>query len=142
MSRAYVPKELRERVAATAKYRCGYCLSAEAIVGAPMQIDHIIPESLGGLTEEENLWLACALCNNHKLDRVAGLDSVSGETVRLLNPRAQDWSVHFRWTEIGDRIIGLTPIGRATLAALNLNRPSLVKARQLWIDVGWHPPKE
>ena len=32
----------------------------------------------------------------------------------------------------GDRIVGLTPIGRATVVALNLNRPSLVKARQAW----------
>jgi hypothetical protein len=29
-------------------------------------IDHIIPEALGGLTEEDNRWLACSLCNNHK----------------------------------------------------------------------------
>lgn len=39
----------------TARYRCGYCQTAEAIVGTPMEIDHIIPESLGGLTEEDNL---------------------------------------------------------------------------------------
>lgn len=32
----------------------------------PMEIDHIIPEALGGLTEEDNLWLACPLCNEHK----------------------------------------------------------------------------
>jgi hypothetical protein len=47
MSRTYVSKELRERVAAQALYRCGYCLTAQAIVGAPMEIDHLIPESLG-----------------------------------------------------------------------------------------------
>jgi hypothetical protein len=46
-----------------------------------------------------------------------------------------------RWTEQGDRIIGLTPTGRATVVTLNLNRPALVKARQLWVTVGWHPPK-
>ncbi len=36
----------------------------------------------------------------------------------------------------------MTPVGRATIAALNLNRPSLVKARQAWVAVGWHPPKD
>jgi len=94
------------------------------------------------LTEEENLWLACSLCNDHKSDRITALDAVSGEIVRLLNPRLQVWSEHFRWTEGSDRIVGLTPTGRATVAALNLNRPSLVKARQAWVAVGWHPPKD
>ena len=142
MSRTRVPKLLREKVEATAKHRCGYCLSAAAIVGAPMEIDHLVPESLGGLTEEENLWLACSLCNDHKSDRVSALDPITGEFVRLFNPRHQEWNEHFGWTGAGDRIVGLTPIGRATVAALHLNRPSLVKARQLWVAVGWHPPKD
>jgi hypothetical protein len=37
MSRSYVPKVLREKVAAQARHRCGYCLTAEAIVGTPME---------------------------------------------------------------------------------------------------------
>jgi hypothetical protein len=142
MSQTYVPKELRERVAAQARYRCGYCRSAEAIVGTPMEIDHLIPESLGGLTVEENLWLACSLCNDHKSNRIAGLDPASETVVRLFDPRRQDWQEHFRWTEDGDQIIGQTPVGRATVAALHLNRASLIKARQLWVLAGWHPPKE
>ncbi len=142
MSETRIPRELRERVAAQAGYRCGYCLTAEAVVGTPMEFDHLIPESLGGLTEEENLWLACSLCNDHKSNRIAGPDPLSGEVVRLFNPRQQLWHDHFRWTEQGDRIIGLTPTGRATVATLNLNRPVLVKARQLWVSVGWHPPAE
>ena len=140
MSKTYIPKALRELVAQQARYRCGYCLSQEAVVGTPMEFDHIIPESLGGLTEEANLWLACSLCNDHKGDRIAALDPESGEVVRLFDPRRQVWPEHFAWTAEGDRINGLTPIGRATVAALNLNRPSLVKARQAWVSVGWHPP--
>ena len=142
MSRTYVPRSLRERVSAIARHRCGYCLSSEAIVGAPMEIDHIIPEALGGRTELGNLWLACPLCNDHKSDRIAATDPVTGEPVRLLDPRRDAWGEHFRWTEAGDRVVGLTPIGRATEAALNLNRPSLVSARQLWVAAGWHPPED
>jgi 5-methylcytosine-specific restriction endonuclease McrA len=97
MSQTHIPKELRERVAEQALYRCGYCLTTEIIVGAPMELDHLLPESLGGLTEEENLWLACSLCNAHKLARIAAVDSVTGEVVRLFNPRRQDWGEHFRW---------------------------------------------
>jgi hypothetical protein len=142
MSGTYVAKELRERVGAQARWRCGYCLTAEAIVGTPMELDHIIPEALGGLTEEDNLWLACSLCNDHKKDRVSAIDPESGEVVRLFDPRHQVWAEHFRWAPAGDVIVGITPTGRATVAALNMNRPSLVKARQLWASVSWHPPKD
>ena len=141
MSDPYIPKALRAKVAAQARHRWGYCLTSEAIVGTPMEIDHIIPQSLGGLTEEDNLWLACSLCNDHKGDRIAALDPLTDEIVRLFDPRHQVWQEHFAWTAEGDRIVGLTPIGRASVVALNLNRPSLVKARQAWVAVGWHPPK-
>ena len=142
MSGSYVPKEVRARVGAAARHRCGYCLSAEAVVGSPMELDHLIPESLGGLSEEENLWLACSLCNDHKANRIAAVDPVTGETVRLFDPRHQLWNEHFRWNKTGDRIIGITATGRATVAALHLNRPSLVAARQAWVAVGWHPPRD
>jgi hypothetical protein len=139
MSDAYIPKALREKVTAPAQHRCRYCLTAESIVGTPMEIDHLIPQSLGGLTEEANLWLACSLCNDHKGDRIAALDPLTDEIVRLFDPRHQVWQEHFAWTADGSRINGQTPIGRATVVALSLNRPSLVKARQAWVAVGWHP---
>lgn len=142
MSRSYIPAELRARVTEQARRRCGYCLTTEGIVGTPMEIDHIIPESLGGTTEEDNLWLACSACNNYKSNRIAALDPHTGEVVRLFDPRHQAWAEHFRWTAEGDRIIGTTPTGRATIVALNLNRPVLVQARQWWVKVGWHPPDD
>ena len=105
-----------------------------------MEIDHIIPESHGGRTERENLWLACSLCNGHKSDRMAAIDPDSGEWVRLYNPRYDTWNNHFCWNDACDHIVGHSSIGRAAVIALNLNRLSLVKARQLWVAVGWHPP--
>ena len=142
MSRTYIPKGLRERVTAQARRRCGYCLTSEAIVGSPMELDHIIPEALGGLTEEDNLWLACPLCNGHKGDRIAAPDPETGESLRLFDPRHQVWREHIRWAVGGELVVGLTPTGRATVAALALNRPSLVNARRAWILVGWHPPAD
>jgi 5-methylcytosine-specific restriction endonuclease McrA len=61
--KARVPRRLRERVAETAQHRCGYCCTPERIAGYRLTIEHIIPESAGGRTEEENLWLACYACN-------------------------------------------------------------------------------
>ena len=84
MSRDYIPKALRERVAAQAGHRCGYCLTSSLLAGSPFE--------------------------------------------------------HFAWSDAGDRIVGLTPTGRATVVALQLNRPILVHARRAWTSVGWHPP--
>jgi hypothetical protein len=140
MSKAYISKALRQRVAEAARYRCGYCLMQEEVVGVAMDVDHIIPEALGGPTEEDNLWLACDRCNEHKGDRTAAPDPLTGDSAPLFHPRKQRWQDHFAWTEEGTIITGLTPTGRATAEALNLNRKGLVRARRRWVSVGWHPP--
>lgn len=142
MSTSYIPVELRRRVARRARYRCGYCLTSEDVVGTPMDFEHIIPECKGGLTEEENLWLACSLCNSYKGSRTDYEDPVSGQVVKLFNPRQQVWREHFEWIDRGIRIIGLTAVGRATVDALQLNREPLVFSRKKWVLVGWHPPSD
>ncbi|MCP3963375.1 MAG: HNH endonuclease [bacterium] len=142
MSRSYVPAALRQRVAAQARHRCGYCLTSETIAGTPMEFDHLVPESHGGSTTEANLWLACSLCNRHKGQRTAAEDPASGQIVPLFNPRSHDWAEHFAWVDAGTRIAGLTASGRATVRALQLNRPVRQRARQKWIEAGWHPPGE
>jgi hypothetical protein len=106
-----------------------------------MEIEHIVPESQGGLTDEANLWLACKLCNDHKGDRMEAADPLTNVVVPLFNPRTQRWNEHFAWTPEGNRIIGVTPTGRATVVALKLNRAVLVDARRVWVAVGLHPPK-
>jgi hypothetical protein len=141
MSRSRVGAALRRQINADARHRCGYCLTSAKIIGTPLEIDHILPESLGGPTARENLWLACSMCNDHKGNRIAAPDPIRGEIVRLFDPRRQVWLEHFGWNEEGDLIIGKTPTGRATVAALRLNRAELVEARRGWVIVGWHPPR-
>ncbi len=65
-------------------------------------------------------------------------DPDSGEEVLLFNPRTQAWIEHFRWE--GERIVPLTPTGRATVAALAMNRPLIVAIRQEEAARGRHPP--
>ena len=142
MSRTHVPKALRTLVTDDAAHRCGYCLSTEAIVGSPFEMDHLIPESLGGRTVRENLWLCCAACNERKGSRTSAFDSETDQRVRLFHPRRDKWTQHFRWTADCELIEGQTPIGRATVLALELNRPLLVTARRAWVQVGWHPPAD
>jgi len=59
----------------------------------------------------------------------------------LFNPREHQWNEHFSWSKDGCYILEKTPIGRATITALQLNRKLLVNARKRWVIVGWHPPK-
>lgn len=107
-----------------------------------MDVDHIIPEALGGPTVEENLWLACARCNEYKGDLTEAPDPLTKAMIPLFNPRTQRWSEHFTWDAEGTHVIGLTPTGRATVVALKLNRPWLVDARKIWVTAGVHPPKD
>lgn len=142
MSGKYIPKALRERVAAQAEYRCGYCQTQEEVVGMALEIDHLIPRAQQGATDEVNLWLACSTCNDTKNDRISATDPLTGEAVALFNPRQQAWREHFNWSAEGDRIIGMSGTGRATVAALNLNRFHLVRSRRIWVKAGVHPPKD
>jgi len=79
--------ELRRLVRADAARRCGYCHTPEALIGMPLEFEHLYPEALGGATVRDNLWLACTRCNDYKGDRVDAVDSESGEYTSLFNPR-------------------------------------------------------
>ncbi len=138
----YIPIALEQRVRQVAKNRCGYCLSPQDLVMARLQIEHIIPRSKGGSDQEDNLWLACPICNGHKSDKIIGIDPETNESVPLFNPRHQNWSDHFEWAEDGVIIMGKTAIGRATVAALKLSSDlDALRVRRFWVMAGWHPPK-
>lgn len=59
--RRKIPAARRRRVFERDTYRCCVCQSWMALV-----IDHILPVSLGGGSEEENLQTLCADCNRAK----------------------------------------------------------------------------
>ncbi|MBS3933229.1 MAG: HNH endonuclease [Truepera sp.] len=140
MSKAKLPLALRRQVAARFAFRCAYCQSQEAVLGICFTVDHIIPEVFGGNDEPPNLCLACWDCNLAKGQRIAETDPDTNDLVPLYHPNWQRWHDHFKWQDEGALIVGQTATGRATAAALNLNRAVLVRARRLWIDVRWHPP--
>ena len=141
MSKKYIRKALREVVTERAGNCCEYCRIRGDPTAIPMEIDHIIPLAMQGMTEENNLCLACTYCNDAKNDRIVGLDAESGSYKTLFNPRTQQWKDHFEWSSDGERIVGLSQTGRATILTLNLNRPELVRGRRVWVRVGWHPPQ-
>ena len=135
-------ESLRERLLALAGYRCGYCRSSQRVMGVRLILDHLIPRARGGTDEETNLWPCCQPCNGFKQARTQARDPLTGMIVPFFNPRRQLWPEHFAWEYGGRLVVGLTAVGRATVAALQLNRDELVEARALWIAVGWHPPDD
>jgi hypothetical protein len=60
--------------------------------------------------------------------------------IQLFNPRRDAWSNHFIWSSEGLFVIGLTPTGRATVEALELNRERVINIRAADQMVGRHPP--
>lgn len=139
---SYISLEIRQQVRQDAGRRCGYCQSSEALLATSLEFDHIIPESEGGETIRENLWLACHACNKQKGSQTHAQDTETNEIVPLFNPRTQNWKEHFRWSKNGILIEEVTPSGRATIEALKMNNQFLVESRSFWVLAGWHPPRE
>jgi hypothetical protein len=94
-----------------------------------------------GDTPTELAW-ACPACNSHKYQKTHARDPQTERIVPLFNPRRQQWSQHFAWSEDFMLIIGRTATGRATIEALHLNRPELLNLRRALRAVGKHPPVE
>lgn len=112
--------------------RCEYCLFREYAAELPFHTDHIIAVKHGGTSDVSNLAWTCFSCNLRKGPNIAGIDPQSGELSRLFHPRTDDWLEHFYFD--GPKLIGRTPIGRATITTLNINHPDSVAVRQALRD--------
>lgn len=137
---AYISVELRQQIRDRFGNCCAYCHTAEFLTAMTFELEHIHPLSQGGKTVFENLCLSCPFCNRHKGSRTVATDPESGKVVSLFHPQKQIWSQHFAWSPDGTEIIGLTEVGRAAIATLQMNRPALVRAREMWVELGEHPP--
>ncbi|WP_395094573.1 HNH endonuclease [Armatimonas sp.] len=131
---------LRAQIIARAGNRCEYCRAPGYIGTQRLSIEHIRPRAAGGTDDPFNLAVACQGCNNHKYTKITVLDPLTGTRVALFHPRQQVWEEHFSWSEDALEVIGQTPTGRATVAALQLNREELVRFRRVLIPAGEHPP--
>ena len=132
-----IPTRLRRQIIERAEHRCEYCGLSQAGQEAEFHIDHVVPLSAAGSTTLDNLALACVSCSLRKGAREKAPDTQTGKDAALFNPRRDSWPLHFRWD--GDRVIGLTPTGRATVSALNMNRSLALAIRQEENLRGRHP---
>jgi hypothetical protein len=134
MSRSYISVELRKQVFERAQGYCEYCLISEQVVLFVHQVDHIIAEKHGGLTDINNLALACIICNKYKGSDIASIDVESDDVVRLYHPRRDNWHEHFSLSAA--TIMPLTAIGRVTVNLLQFNRVERIAERELLIQAG------
>jgi hypothetical protein len=102
----------------------------------PFHVEHIIAKQHVdvGHDDLEGLAYACDRCNAFKGPNLSSIDPATGETVNVFNPRTDVWSEHF--ARSGGRIIGLTPIGRATARLLNMNDSRRIELRLQWLAEG------
>ncbi|CDM97755.1 MAG: HNH endonuclease signature motif containing protein [Limnospira sp. PMC 1291.21] len=131
MSENYISASLRRFVEERANYRCEYCLLPANVAFFSHEIDHIIAQKHGGITEANNLALTCWRCNRHKGSDLGSFDPETGEFSFLFNPRTQEWIEHFTREQL--TILGVTPEGRTTVKLLQMNtQDRLTERRRLY----------
>jgi hypothetical protein len=107
---------------------CEYCQLPQEFDDRPFEIDHIRSQKQGGPTIASNLALSCFRCNSFKGSDISGIDAVTRKLTPLFNPRRHKWATHFRWE--GPYLLGRTPIGRVTVALLNIDDELRVELRE------------
>jgi hypothetical protein len=138
---AYISVELQRQIRTRYFNACAYCRTAESLTGMTFEFEHITPLSVGGETRFENLCFSCPNCNRYKANRQTAIDPLTEEIIALFHPQLQVWNEHFAWSDDGTELVGLSAVGRTTIAALRMNRSQLTWARGLWVKLREHPPK-
>jgi hypothetical protein len=133
----YVSTFLRQLVIQRAQERCEYCLFPQSAALLSFEMEHIIAEKHGGITESENLALACPYCNRAKGTDLGSIDPETKQLTPFFNPRTQQWSSHFRLD--GETIAPLTAEGRVTVIILQFNQVERLRERERLIAVDQYP---
>jgi hypothetical protein len=130
---------LKNQVRDRAGSRCEYCqIHQDQEPFYTFPVDHIIAQQHRGSTVLDNLCLSCFRCNSHKGPNIASIDPATSEMSPLYHPRHDVWNEHFEWH--GAELVGLTPIGRATVEVLAVNHPDHVLLREALISEASFPP--
>lgn len=103
------------------------------------EVEHILPESLGGTDDLENLALCCRVCNLRKSAHTVGRDPEENKDVPLYHPRRERFDDNFQIDQDSGAIVGLTAAGRATVARLDMNSAAQISARLQWIQLAIFP---
>jgi HNH endonuclease len=128
VSITYIPVALRRLVEERANYKCEYCLLPAGVSFFSHEIDHIIAQKHGGVTDADNLALTCWRCNRYKGTDLGSFDPETGVFSFLFNPRSQQWTEHFTFLEV--HLVGLSPSARTTISLLQMNNDERLAERR------------
>ena len=142
MAENYIPLSVQRMVLSLSNDYCEYCWYPAAFSPTSFHFDHITPLSRGGKSILENLARACGGCNGYKQDKINHFDPVTHQVCRLYHPREDLWQDYFQWSDDDLLIIGINPIGRATVELLQVNRQANVNLRELLKMANLHPSKK
>lgn len=112
-------------------HSCGYCTLSECEAqGLAFEIDHYEPVSARPELENDynNLIYSCDECNSLKSDLTPS-QAARAQGYEIFRPDAHAWEEHF--SPSGTRLIHLSNVGEFTTEALDLNRQSLRRLRDV-----------
>ena len=108
--------------------RCAYCRCH--LDNQIFDLDHVECLASGGADTAANLAVTCKKCNILKSSATTVRDPVTGAIVPFFNPIRQSWSDHFS-DDIG-RVVGVSPIGRASATVLFRRTSQLITKSFEW----------
>jgi HNH endonuclease len=113
-----VSEPTRKLVRQRAKYLCEYCHSPEYLSPDRFTIDHIMPQSLGGSDELDNLALACHRCNERHYNFTTATDPKTQEQVPLFYSQSSYFNPSIRLNSRVLWVINVRSFAKA-IAAIN-----------------------
>lgn len=135
----YFKSEFIENIIGDSKGLCEYCQNQVAFSFSPFSIELLNRRINFGKPTIENMIYICQSCSNYRNFSANGFDTISGKNSTLFNPRTDEWSKHFTWSDDFNFLIGLTSKGRTTIEKMQLNRETLIKYRCILISINKHP---
>jgi hypothetical protein len=121
-------EDQRQAVRERAGRQCEYCHLPDVLPQTlRFHLEHIVARQHGGATELENLAWSCQRCNERKGPNLSGVDPDTSALVPLFHPRRDRWEQHFGLD--GLNVVGLTPVGRATVWLLEVNSEERLRWR-------------
>jgi HNH endonuclease len=129
----------KESVSRRAAGICEYCQMPENFNTDTFEMEHITALANNGTNDLGNIAFSCSGCNGRKATQSTAVDPITLAEVALYHPRNDNWEDHFQWNDTFLMLVGISPTGRATIEALELNRVGCVNLRMALVAFGTHP---
>jgi 5-methylcytosine-specific restriction protein A len=114
VARKEFPRKVKAAVIARANGKCEAC--GAALKPGESEVDHILPDALGGKPDASNAMLMCKVCHNAKtvwdVRRVRKADRQRDKGTGAIKPKGGMPHVPFPSRQKADRPAGKTPVPR------------------------------